>query len=337
MNKKNILLTGASGTVGYQVLTQLYEKKEQYSITVFDKKTKTALKKFKKFKDIQIIYGDITDEKSLKPACVNADAVIHLAAIIPPLAYDEPRLAYKVNVEGTGNLIRLLSKYSPNAFLLYSSSIAVYGDRLNKPYIKVSDPLIPAEGDEYAKTKIQAEKIIKKSGLDYRIFRLTAIMGNHKISKIMFYQPLNTPMEIATPEDTARAFVKALDFKKQLSKKIYNLGGGEACRIRYDDFLKRSFQVFGLGTNDFPKKAFAEKNFHCGYYQDSDVLEQILHYRKDNLETFFAKEKQKVQRIKKLFVFTFKKIIKKYLLKISEPYQAFTLKDKHLINHFFKT
>nr|WP_284046823.1 hypothetical protein [Gelidibacter japonicus] len=39
MTKKNILLTGASGTVGFEALKQLIEK-DRYTISVFDKKTK---------------------------------------------------------------------------------------------------------------------------------------------------------------------------------------------------------------------------------------------------------------------------------------------------------
>ena len=41
MEKKNILLTGASGTVGFEVLKQLLEK-DCYNIVVFDKKTKLS-------------------------------------------------------------------------------------------------------------------------------------------------------------------------------------------------------------------------------------------------------------------------------------------------------
>ena len=160
-------------------------------------------------------------------------------------------------------------------------------------------------------------------------------MGGHKISKLMFHQPLNTSLEIATPEDTARAFVKAIDYQSSLSKKIFNLGGGEKCRIIYKEFLIRSFKIFGLGKLNFPEKSFAEKNFHCGFYQDGDNLEEIIKFRNDTLEDYFLKEKVKVSWLRKKTTSIFKNQIKKYLLRQSEPLQAY--KNKKEIKHYFNS
>lgn len=169
-NQKSILLTGASGTVGYEVLKQLVEI-PNLAITVFDKKTKTSLKKLNPFKNrVDLVYGDITNQTDIEKIVHNHDYTIHLAAIIPPLADDYPELAQKVNVESTTMLIRLLEIHSPECFFIYSSSISVYGDRLENPYIYVGDPLKPSPGDEYAVTKIAAEKIIRESNLDWTIF-----------------------------------------------------------------------------------------------------------------------------------------------------------------------
>ena len=171
--------------------------------------------------------------------------------------------------------------------------------------------------------------------LDWSIFRLGAIMGGHKISKLMFHQPLKTSFEIVTAEDTGRAFVNAIENRDFLSKKIFNLGGGESCRTIYDKFLIRSFKIAGLGSFNFPLKTFAEKNFHCGYYEDGNKLENILHFRKDNLESYFEKKKNKIKGLKKLFVLVFKEQIKKYLLRQSEPYQAFRTNNKKMMELYF--
>ena len=334
--RKKVLLTGASGTVGLAVLNQLYDLRDKFEITVFDVKTIKSKKLFKPFhKDVNIIYGNIINENDLVEACTNKDTVIHLAAIIPPLADDLPELARQVNVVGTQNLIRLLEQHSPNAFFLYSSSISVYGDRLNDPLIKVNDPLTPSAGDEYGKTKVLAEEIVQNSKLDWSIFRLSAVMGGHKISKLMFHQPLKTSLEIAAPEDTARAFINAIDKQDLLSKRIFNLGGGESCRVIYDDFLQQSFEVYGLGKLDFTPKSFAEKNFHCGFYEDGDTLEEILNFRKNTLVSHFEKEKKKVSPFIKTLARMFKRTIKRFLQKKSEPLQAYKDKDKERMDHYF--
>ena len=335
--RKKILLTGASGTVGLEVLKQLYALKGIYETTVFDVESGKSIKKFKPFKKvINIVYGNITNENDLLKVCSDKDVVIHLAAIIPPLADEKPELSHRVNSLGTENLIKLLELHSPNAFFIYSSSISVYGDRLDNPWILVNDELKPSEGDEYAKTKIIAEDIIQKSKLDWSIFRLTAIMGGHKISKLMFHLPLESSMEIATPADTARAFVHAIEKQEQLSKTIFNLGGGEKCRIIYRDFLSRSFEIIGLGKLDFPAKTFAEKNFHCAYYEDGDALEDILKFRKDTLDTHFENDKKKVSLLKKWIIPILKKPIKKYLQSQSEPLAAYKNHDTKLMQRYFK-
>jgi len=335
---KRILLTGASGTVGKEVLRQLCESTDEIEVTVFDKKTKDSKSLFQKYrKRINIVYGDIAVEKDVRDACMDKDIVIHLAAIIPPLADNLPELAEAVNIKGARNLIESVEELSPGAFFIYSSSISVYGDRNSDPWIKTTDPLKPSDRDEYARTKISAEKLVISSRLNWTIFRLTAIMGinNHKPSEIMFHMPLDSHLEIATPGDTGRAFVNALNHLDELNKKIFNLAGGENCRIKYRDFLSRSFEIFGLGKLDFPDNSFAGKNFHCGYYEDGDLLNDILDFRRETIEDHFTALRNFVSPIRKIPTMIFRKIIKHNLQKQSGPLSAIRTGNNTDIQHYF--
>lgn len=333
--KKRILLTGASGTVGFETLQHLVQNPD-YEITVFDVKTKKSIKKLTPFQSaVKIIYGDIGDEEEVQKVTQNKDVAIHLAAIIPPLADLNQELAYRVNVQGTENLIRGLEKGSPHCHLIFSSSVSVYGDRIYNPEIKVTDALKPSLGDQYGETKVVCETLIQNSNLSWTIFRLAAIMGNHKISKLMFHMPLNTLMEICTPADTGRAFANAVWHLKKLENQIFNLGGGENCIILYGAFLDKMFDEFGLGKADFPEKAFAEKNFHCGILKDGDVLDNIIHFRKQNLEDYFEMVSQQIHPIQKTATYLFRSIIKKWLLSKSEPYRAHKKGDVGELNKFF--
>lgn len=333
--RKRILLTGASGTVGIETLQHLVEHTD-YEITVFDVKTQKAAKKLAPFRSrVEIVYGDICNREEVLKVTQNKDAAIHLAAIIPPLADTNPELAYRVNVKGTENLIYALEKNSPHCYLIFSSSISVYGDRMKNPEISINDILQPSPGDQYGETKVLCESLIQQSKLSWSIFRLAAIMGNHKISKLMFHMPLETPMEICTPQDTGRAFVKAIEHQKKLEKQIFNLGGGEDCVILYKSFLDKMFAEFGLGEADFPKKAFAEKNFHCGILKDGNDLDNILDFRQQNLKDYFEIVRQKIHPLQKKFTFIFRIIIKKWLLSQSEPYQAHKKGNLKKMNHFF--
>jgi len=331
----NVLLTGASGTVGSEVLRQLAAL-NTVKLIVFDKKNARSSKLFATYKNhIQIIYGDLCNDEDLKQIPGNIDVAIHLAAVIPPLADEKPELAYRVNVAGTKGIIRILEENSPNAFLLYSSSISVYGDRITSPHITTNDALQPSDGDIYARTKIEAEELIRTSKLNWSIFRLTAIMKNHKISKLMFHMPLSTNLEICTAQDAAKAFVSAITKRDVLSKRVFNLGGGDKCRITYEKFLEKSFNLFGLGALNFPPNTFALRNFHCGIYLDGDLLENILHFRNETLETYFSDTKQSISFFTKMSCTLFRVFIKKGLQSQSEPLQAFKTQDKQMLNHFF--
>jgi nucleoside-diphosphate-sugar epimerase len=335
---KRVLLTGASGTVGKEVLKQLCELSDTVEITVFDKKSENSKSFYKKFStNIDLIFGDIANKNDICKACKNVDVIIHLAAIIPPLADKCPELANDVNITGTKNLVECIEELSPGAFLLYSSSISVYGDRILNPFIKTTDPLIPSDRDEYARTKIEAEKLIINSKLNWSIFRLTAIMGmdNHKPSELMFHMPLNSHLEIATPADTGRAFVNALDHLDEINNKIFNLSGGEKCRILYRDFISRSFEIFGLGRLDFKENSFAVKNFHCGYFADGEILNEIIDFRRETIDDYFIAMKKNISPLRKILTFILRKIIKRNLQKQSEPLVALNTNNKTDIQHYF--
>lgn len=339
MKEYSVLITGAAGSVGKDVLRQLYAKQSASSITVFVQPSKKTEKVLKSYPGINVVYGTITDFEDVKRACQNQDYVIHLAAIIPPLADDEPTLTNLVNIEGTRNLVTALEEVSPDAFLLYSSSVACYGDRGKMPDIYTTDALIPSVGDEYAVTKIAAEKIIRESKLNWAIYRLSAIMGigNHKISKLMFHMPLDTVMEICTVEDTARAFVHSIGKKEELLHRTFNLGGGESCRIVYNDFLTRAFHAYGMGKVDFPANTFAKINFHCGNYADGMLLEEILQFRSDTIDSYFERFSAAVPRSQRFVTKLFNKPVKKVLLRSSEPLQAIKNNNKEMIERFFGT
>ena len=56
--KLNVLLTGASGTVGIEVLQQLADQ-EAYHVTLFDKKTARSTKMFAPYKNSVNIIIDV--------------------------------------------------------------------------------------------------------------------------------------------------------------------------------------------------------------------------------------------------------------------------------------
>ncbi len=336
--KQTVLLTGAAGSVGFETLKELLKKSDLYTIRTFDLASKKKLKKLKSFrKEINCFWGDITNYSDILNAVTGCNFIIHTAAIIPPAADKFPELAEKINTGGTENICKAINKTNPDIFLLYTSSISVYGDRTENPEISTFDKLQPSEGDFYAHTKIKAEKIIKLNLKNFSIFRLSAVMHpKMKLDPLFFHMPLNTSLEIITTRDLAFALVKSIEKKDYINNSIFNIGGGEKCRISYENFLNANFKLFGLKNLNFPKYAFAEKNFHCGFYKDSNVLNEILNYQRDSIDDYFEQVQKTILPINKFLAFTFNRFIKKQLLKKSDPFKAYKSNNSKLINRFFK-
>lgn len=337
MPNKNILITGATGAIGLEILRQLKALNRLQGISVFARKSRRNQRLLKPFASlVHFYFGDIRNYEDVREACKDQDIIMHLAAVIPTVE-ENTKFAREVNLGGTENLVAAIKEVAPNAFLIFSSSIAVYGDRIKSPNIFVSDTLDEDQHDQYAVAKIQAERLIQSSGLDWSILRLTAIMGigNHKLSPLMFEMPLETKMEIATVRDTGRAFVHAIDQTSRLKHQIFNLGGGEKSRIIYYEFLSQAFACFGLGGVSFPEYAFARQNFHCGYYMDGDALEEILHFRKDDIASYFVRFKASVPVLQRYLTIPFTRFIKWYLLRMSKPYRAYKKGDRAKINFYF--
>jgi nucleoside-diphosphate-sugar epimerase len=335
--KKRVVVTGGAGSVGLEVLKEMHQHKNWYEVTVLDRNTPEVLRKLKPFrKDFRLVLGNIYDPELAETAVSGAEVVIHLAAVIPPLADRRPELAEKVNISGTATLVKAMEKVAPKAFLIYTSSVSVYGDRVYNPWITVEDPLLPSEGDFYAETKIRAEKIVRSSRLTWSIFRLSAIMDpQSKLDPLFFHMPLNTSLEIATTRDAGFALVEAMYHIDKVRGKIFNLSGGAECRTTYRNFLDNAFKAKGLKTLDLPEKAFAQKNFHCGYFMDSEILDEILHFQRDTLDTYFKMMEKGENWWNRRIFRIFHKQIKGLLVKRSEPLQALHSGQKSKIHHFY--
>ncbi|MHA1727711.1 MAG: NAD-dependent epimerase/dehydratase family protein, partial [Promethearchaeota archaeon] len=319
---RTILLTGAFGNVGMSTLKELV--KRGYNIRAFEVwslKNKKAARKFKQ--KIEIFWGDLRNYSDVEKAVKDVDVVIHLAAIIPPIADENHELARDVNIGGTKNIIQALEKLSQQTKLIFSSSISVYGDRLKNPYIKLEDPLKPSPGDYYAVTKLQCEDMIRHSHLDWAIFRLTYITSVEKLEMdpLLFHMPLNTSIEICWNKDVAYALANAIEC--EVWGEILHIGGGKNCRTSFRDYLNKMTELYGLGKDLLPGEAFAKDNFHCGYY-DTKKSQKLLKYQRHSLNNFYKAVKNKLKHLRrffKLFYFIIRPSARLYLLSRSEYYK----------------
>lgn len=101
---------------------------------------------------------DITDSKAIQDAVsrVQPSHVIHLAGT-PNLPDSERETAYRVNVDGTGNLLKACRTLRERpARILLASSGYVYGETGPEP---ADEGRAPAPENEYGRSKLEMEKM----------------------------------------------------------------------------------------------------------------------------------------------------------------------------------
>ena len=90
---KKVLVTGAAGSIGVQVIKYLLAE-GKYEITALDLRNKNVIKRLKQFrKRINILYGDVNDSVLIDALVKDQDIVIHLASALPPLSNMKKGLA----------------------------------------------------------------------------------------------------------------------------------------------------------------------------------------------------------------------------------------------------
>ncbi len=320
---KKVLVTGAAGAVGEPTLQELLRRGDRYEVVCFDLPNWSVKRRLRPYTDqCRIIYGDLRNPSDVARAVEGVDAVIHLAAVIPPRADREIQLAKETNADGTKNLIEALERTGEPIRLLHTSSISVYGDRLAEPWIRVDDAICPSPHDHYAETKIEGEKHVRESNLDWTIYRLSGVMSLRLgLDPLMFHMPLETWFEMVTDKDVAYALVQSLEVDG-MEGKTFNVGGGPRCRTTYREYLDRHLTIFGLGESFFPEEAFAKGNFHCGHYRDSEELDEYVSFMREGLDEWFERVKKDQSPLIPPLCRVLRPVIRFALLRLSEPLAA---------------
>lgn len=320
-----VFLTGAFGNIGLSTIESLVEQGD--SVKCFDLKNKKNLRTFEKLKKIykdkiEVFWGDITNKEVIKNGLEKSDGVIHLAFIIPKLSVTGfesekvPEFAYKVNVKGTENLIRLMEELEKPEKIIFTSSVHVYGITQHLiPPLKIEDPVNPVE--HYSKQKIECENLLKNSKLKWSIFRLSASMPiNLKLDPILFEISLSNRMEYCHTKDVGLALARGIR-SEQIWGKILLIGGGKRCQYTYGEIAERVLEGIGIGR--FPEEVFAEKPFPTDW-MDTFESQKLLNYQSRTIDDY-VKDIQKRVGWKKFFIHLFKPTLRFLLLKRSEFYR----------------
>ncbi len=294
VKKQVVLLTGASGSMGFEAFKLLWEKRSRYEIVLLLRPSGKNKNKFRKYENhpsaergLKIVWGDALNKEDVVSACKGIDWCLHPMALISPEADRRPEMAEKVNARGTRYLVEAIEAEDADRIkMIYIGTVAEYGDRLPPVHMgRTGDPVVPSIYDYYALSKIEGEQAVMQSKIKYKVsLRQTFIMIPGLFSlmdPIMFHQPINSFMENITARDSGRLLVNCLDIEEESDfwGAYYNISGGPSCRITFLEFLDSIYTMLGIRYRKvMERKWFALRNFHMQFYEDSAKLNDYLHH-----------------------------------------------------------
>ncbi len=311
---KTVALTGTTGAMGGEVLLSLLQSPLNLNVRciIFEKEkriprfVKNTLKKYRG--RIYAFKGDISRFDDCEELIKGADYVINCASLIPPKSDHDPAGTYQSNFVGTKNIVDaiLASGREKEIALIHIATVAMYGHRaLPHVWLRVGDPIISSDYDVYSKQKLKAEKYVLESGLPHFVsLRQTAVLHKYMFANnlkdgLMFHTVWNGTLEWVTDRDSGVLCKNIVekDIGGKLGNfwnKIYNIGGGESCRVTGFETFDRCFALTGRSAKKYFKPNWnIARNFHGGWFYDSDELEEILNFRSESMEDFWTRTGKK--------------------------------------------
>jgi UDP-glucose 4-epimerase len=228
--KKRVLITGASGFVGYHLIEEALNNNLDVYVAVRKTSQVDHLKHF----NITYTYPDLGNIIELKKEFKEKqyDYIIHAAGVTTARSADEYNT---VNAEYTFNLAAAAKETDINlkAFVLISSLAAV--GPLNTLTGIITEETFPNPITAYGRSKLLAEEKLKSiSSLNYTILRPTAIYGPRDKDIFIFFKQLKFGIEpYIGSKDQKLSFIYVKDLVhvaiKSLSnsnQRTYNLSDG---------------------------------------------------------------------------------------------------------------
>lgn len=306
------LVTGGTGLVGANLILLLLEKGENVRAVFRSEKsinkTKTLFELYEKgdlFPKIEWIEADINDIPALEKAFTNVKFVYHCAAFVSLSSSDEKM--YKINIEGTANIVNLSIDFGIKK-LCYVSSIAALGtpENPNAVITEETEWNPNSNNTDYAITKYGGETEVfrgSQEGLEVVVVNPGIILGaefwNHgsarffkNVKKGMFFYTKGKSGFVAVT-DVVRAMYELMI--SEIKSERFILVGEN---LSLQDFLNKIADSVQAKRPKFYAKPWITK-----LGAKADWLFSTLFFRKRNLtqsmsesahsQTIFSNEKIK--------------------------------------------
>lgn len=295
-----ILVTGAFGNVGSHVMRHLVAQGHRVTaLDVHSPHNDTREAELQRELSFSTSWTNLTDLAAVSSllADVKPDAIVHLAAIIAPIAYVIPDKAYAVNVTGVSNLIEASGQLAQPPRFVLTSSYSVYGPRnpyRDNPPITGDTPVDPR--DNYGAHKAWAERAVRASGLPWVIIRLPEVWSTDadfgaapEFLKFSFMLSPDRKVSAIDARDAALALANAAT--KDVAGRAFVVSGGKGWSGTAGELTGRMYAARGLAP--MPDSAFrmADPAVDDSWYYEGIVdpteSQAALEYQQHTMEQYF--------------------------------------------------
>ena len=233
-----ILLTGATGFLGFRTLEKLVEQEEVTSIIATGRTIKETHQVL--HPKVTYVLGDLSDKAFVESITSDVEYVIHAAALSSPWGkYSEFEDA---NLRSQMNLIHSVQR-SKLIKYIYISTPSMYFDSNNRTNIRENEALPRKFVNAYAHTKRMAELELIQSGLPYVILRPRALTGrgdtvimpriitSFKEGKLKIIGAGKNIVDLTSVANAVDAILLSLKAEGPALNQIYNITNGEPVNL----------------------------------------------------------------------------------------------------------
>jgi dTDP-4-dehydrorhamnose reductase len=217
---------------------------------------------------------DITNVDHLRQAVEASDAIINCAAFTNvDGAESQSELAHRVNGEAVGRLGQLAR--ASGKWVLHISTDFVFDGGLDRPYVETDSP---NPINEYGKSKLAGEVLLRESGCSHCLVRLEWTYGLHGrnfVTKLVERAKTSKTIsvvrdQVGSPTATVEAAKAVCDLLEQRAEGLFHFASGGYVS-RYDmaayvfDHLGLDVELKPCRTSDYPAAAVRPLNsrFNC--------------------------------------------------------------------------
>jgi len=236
----NVLITGATGGLGLALVKTFVENGFKVLATGRRESARENITSY----GAEFLKADLTKLSELEKLCDGQSIIIHAAALSD--SWGTPEEFYEANVAATQNLLKV-SKNSGVESFVFISSPSIYAAMKDQYSLTEEDKLSFPPLNEYAKTKLEAEKLVLAANdktFKTAALRPRAIVGPNdrillpKITEIIdrgilpLFRKGKAVIELTDVRDVANAVLLAAQNINHISGEVFNISGGKPIRIK---------------------------------------------------------------------------------------------------------